>query len=886
MKVIAQLKALLCRVTGAGCVLHTLTQIAPAVLGLLMGVILLLTAPAAMAQTAYVEGEVIVGFRSTANDIQIAAFESRNGLTKLKSFPHIRAANYRIAPGQTTDEAIAILSKEPIVEYAEPNWILKRQQSVPNDPKFPEQWYLSNTGQVVNGLAGTPGIDINWLAANNLFSGSQDIVVAVIDTGVAFDHPEFVGKLWVNPDETLDGIDNDGNGYIDDIFGWDFYDNDNLALDENSHGTLVASLIAASSGNGEGGVGVSSRVKVMPLRAGNDLGSFTTTAIIEAFTYAGNKGAKIINASFGGPYYSSPTYSIIQWLGSKGVLVVAAAGNGGSDRKGVNNDITPLYPASYALDNIISVAAIDQEGRLATFSNYGPLSVHIAAPGTNIFGASPTFSTVFYDSFETGGTGWTQGQLPGSLSPYIWSIYEDGFGRHWLTDSINFLGVPTNYTGYTNSFAQTPLISVGFVQLLSYRIWCQLEYRYDWLLVEASSDGGATWTLIDRVTGFYSSCPNCSIYAGSINYVDLSHYGLQNKNIYIRFRLISNSSLNYDGVYLDEITIKQVVPFSYNGTQYQYGNGTSFSAPLVAGVAALIWSQRPDFTYKQVRNAILNSAKSLPDLQGMISTGGMVDAYASLQSAIAASPSAAVWTDMWWNPSESGWGVNIADQAGVLFIILYLYGQDGNPRWYSAGVFQTSINSSGYPIYQGDLYFTTGPWFDAPFNPQAVNRQKVGSLTFSPSTPYSAQLSYSVNGVNVSKQIQRFTFNHIPLTGYYLGGLVTRFNNCGFGPPPGFEENVQLDIYDTVNQDGVSGQMTIDFYENGNYSCRALGTYQQYGSLYEVNTITACNNGGLGLLSFRDFSRSDEGIEGNITSLGPANCTAGFSFSAVNNMYK
>jgi hypothetical protein len=264
----------------------------------------------------------------------------------------------------------------------------------------------------------------------------------------------------------------------------------------------------------------------------------------------------------------------------------------------------------------------------------------------------------------------------------------------------------------------------------------------------------------------------------------------------------------------------------------------------------------------------------------------MVDAYASLQSAIAASPSAAVWTDMWWNPSESGWGVNIADQAGVLFILLFLYDQDGNPRWYSAGVFQTSINSSGYPIYQGDLYFTTGPWFDAPFNPQAVNRQKVGSLTFAPSSPYSAQLSYSVNGVNVSKQIQRFTFNHIPLTGYYLGGLVTRFNNCGFGPPPGFEENVQLDIYDTLNQDGVSGQMTIDFYENGNYSCRALGTYQQYGSLYEVNTITACNSGGLGLLSFKDFSRSDEGIEGNITSLGLANCTAGFSFSAVKNVYK
>jgi len=157
---------------------------------------------------------------------------------------------------------IAILSKDQIVEYAEPNWLLKRQ-SLPADPKFSEQWYLSNTGQVVNGLGGISGIDINWLAANELFSGSKDIVVAVVDSGVAFDHPEILNKLWWNPHETSDGGDNDGNGYINDLLGWDFYDNDIEPLDENSHGTLVASLIAASSENGEGGVGVSSQVKIM-----------------------------------------------------------------------------------------------------------------------------------------------------------------------------------------------------------------------------------------------------------------------------------------------------------------------------------------------------------------------------------------------------------------------------------------------------------------------------------------------------------------------------------------------------------------------------------------------------------------------------------------------
>ena len=234
----------------------------------------------------------------------------------------------------------------------------------------------------VNGLGGTAGIDINWLAANDLFTGSQDIVVAVVDSGVAFDHPEIIYELWWNPHETYEGIDNDANGYVDDLLGWDFYDNDIDPLDENSHGTLVASLIAASTGNGEGGVGVSSRVKLMLLRVGNDMGNVGTSAVLSAFTYAGKKGANVINASFGGPYYSSAQYAIIQWLRDKGVLLVAAAGNGGNDGRGDNNDISPMYPASYPLDNIISVATVDQDGQLAIFSDFGPSRVHVAAPGT------------------------------------------------------------------------------------------------------------------------------------------------------------------------------------------------------------------------------------------------------------------------------------------------------------------------------------------------------------------------------------------------------------------------------------------------------------------------------------------------------------------------
>jgi len=117
------------------------------------------------------------------------------------------------------------------------------------------------------------------------------------------------------------------------------------------------------------------------------------------------------------------------------------------------------------------------------------------------------------------------------------------------------------------------------------------------------------------------------------------------------------------------------------------------------------------------------------------------------------------WTDGWWNPSESGWGVSVLDQNDVFFNVLYLYDQDGKPVWYSVSAFPIGTNSSGYSIYQGDLYYTTGPEFGGPYNPQNVTYQKVGTLTFSPSTTDDAQLSYSVNGTNVSKQVERFIFH-------------------------------------------------------------------------------------------------------------------------------
>ena len=140
----------------------------------------------------------------------------------------------------------------PMIEYAEPDYLRQPQQQLPTDPLFSQQWALHNTGQLVNGRNGPADADIDWPEAMDFYSPTASVIVAVIDSGVALDHPEITNKVWVNPGEVKNGLDDDGNGYVDDLVGWDFVDDDNLPLDENGHGTLVASLIVSSVENGIG----------------------------------------------------------------------------------------------------------------------------------------------------------------------------------------------------------------------------------------------------------------------------------------------------------------------------------------------------------------------------------------------------------------------------------------------------------------------------------------------------------------------------------------------------------------------------------------------------------------------------------------------------------
>ena len=294
-------------------------------------------------------------------------------------------------PGADFDSVQQWLSQNGNIACFEPNAILT-SLAIPNDSSFSQLWGLHNTGQ----SGGTADADIDGPEAWELTTGSSEVILAIIDTGIDYEHLDLGDNVWRNPGEIAgDGIDNDGNGYVDDVYGWDFVGNDNDPMDDNGHGTHVAGTIGAVGNNGTGVAGINWNVQLMALKFLDDTGSGSTSDAVEAINYATlmkrDYGVNVVasNNSWGGGGYSSSLRDAIAAAGNEGILFVAAAGNGGTDGVGDNNDEYPHYPSNYDLDNIISVAATDRNDRLASFSNYGAASVDLAAPGVSIYSTLP-----------------------------------------------------------------------------------------------------------------------------------------------------------------------------------------------------------------------------------------------------------------------------------------------------------------------------------------------------------------------------------------------------------------------------------------------------------------------------------------------------------------
>jgi subtilisin family serine protease len=291
---------------------------------------------------------------------------------------------------RSSNESVhARFSQDPLIEHFEPDRVITGQR-VPNDSRFVEQWNLRNTTQ----SGGTAGADISAVDAWDITTGSSDVVVAVIDSGIDYNHSDLAANIWINPGEVPgNGDDDDHNGYVDDIRGWDFANGDNNPIDDFGHGTAVAGVIAAVGNNGAGIAGVSWSAKLMNLKylASSNLGR--NEHAIAAINYVTmmkqhfGVNVRVINASWGLDSGSSDVMrDVIAAAGKQEILFVAAAGNGNVLGRGIdiNVDHDPFFPASYDLDNILSVAATDDRDALARFSNYGSEAVDIAAPGVGI----------------------------------------------------------------------------------------------------------------------------------------------------------------------------------------------------------------------------------------------------------------------------------------------------------------------------------------------------------------------------------------------------------------------------------------------------------------------------------------------------------------------
>ena len=319
--------------------------------------------------------ELIVGLAAGVSDAEGTQLLAAAGAQSGRKLRRVAAKVARVDPARL-DAVLRRLRSDPRVRFAEPNYKL-HALATPNDSAFGELWGLVNSGQAVKGVTGTPDADIDAEQAWNVTTGSSSVVVGILDTGVDFSHPDLGGSqttsqvMWRNPGETgagreSNGVDDDGNGYVDDWRGWDWANDDNNPQDDMNHGTHVAGTLGALGNNGQGIAGVNWNVKIMALKLLDSHGDGDLADAVEALRYATAMGARITNSSWGGGGFSQAMFDELKAADAAGALFVAAAGNSGAD-----NDAAPVYPASYDVPNVIAVAGTDQDDGLASFSNRG-----------------------------------------------------------------------------------------------------------------------------------------------------------------------------------------------------------------------------------------------------------------------------------------------------------------------------------------------------------------------------------------------------------------------------------------------------------------------------------------------------------------------------------
>lgn len=546
-----------------------------------------------LADPGYVEGEVLVKYRRELSTAALRRAAAGHGMVVRRRFKGLsgrrkRAYCHLKSKNRTTRQLIAVLEKDPDVEYVCPNYLMPVcGPAHPNDTNFSLLWGLHNVGQEVNGTSGTADADIDapeaWAAGRR---DAGEVVVAVIDTGVEYDHPDLRDAMWVNPGEIPgNGTDDDGNGYTNDVHGYDFSGDqgngpDADPRDMSRHGTHLAGIIAAVANNTTGVTGTAN-VKVMALKASTNGVNIVASAAIEAIEYATmmrTQGVPIvaINMSYGSYDENSLERDAIADAGDAGIVVVASAGNDDT-----NNDTKPHYPSSYGyedgLSNMLAVAASGSSDGKATFSNHGQNSVDMVAPGINILSTIPLHYKT-HASVESPPDTYTAVRIKfaGVTTGIVGTAYDCGIGQ------------PAQFpAGVSGNVAVIERGTLNFNEK-----------------VANAEDAGATAVII------YNNeiAPTQGIW-----------------------------SLQYPGDWLPAVEITRTdglalldkgettVTVVNSPVGYSYAQGSSMAAAYVSGATAFIAQQYPDDTVVERQQRIWTSTDFIPGLSIYVATSGRLN---------------------------------------------------------------------------------------------------------------------------------------------------------------------------------------------------------------------------------------------------------------------
>lgn len=636
----------------------------------------------------YIEGEYVIKYKDSTAHYEKVSLQRKENIRLIERLDETNVDIVNLGDRYSLDRKVRRISRNPEVEYIEPNYLYYSFE-IEREPRFGELWGLKNTGQKIpqriwgiEGTLGIPGIDIDILNAWEYTMGEEEVVVAVIDTGIDTTHLDLKDNIWTNPDEILNGEDTDGNGYIDDIHGWDFLNDDNTVFDYNDgdyHGTHVAGAIAASFNN-IGVVGVAPNIKIMPLKflGVNEYGETvgTLSNILKAIEYAKDKGVKIVNASWGNYEHSQILEDAIA---NSGMLFLAASGN-----ESIYTDEKPSYPANFNLPNIISIGAIDNRGNYADFSNYGIETVHVAAPGVDIL------STVPLNRYQSAA-------LFNETNDY--KVFFQGFGLEILDNFQDRVDIvkkvmdtlkvnpedsillvqddESDNSQYLNclQYYKEPLEELGFNNVEVYRvkqyedgpsfdkmknfdsvIWFTGEGfgRLNKITPITDNDQANLIEYLDNEGKLYLSgrdagedIENTKFYTEYLNAKFISQIGSIDEKESLQKNLIlgkEGTIFEQDGYIATDTYLSDIImPFDNDGRialvygrgdkfydSYMYSGGTSMATPHVSGVAALLYSLG-EKDILSIKSLIMRGVKPIDGMEDKLLTGGLINANNSIE---------------------------------------------------------------------------------------------------------------------------------------------------------------------------------------------------------------------------------------------------------------